>query len=321
MSASEKPNTLIADQNTGRTADKSERDSTSGNRHLIRLGFAIAALCAAFAVPLWQLFRFCLHSQLFSYILLVPAISGYVFWTERAKLQVSKPWTPMAGVLAVIALGCIGAYWGFVRGHADLSQADRLAPIVLSFVLLVQAAGAMVLGRTGMRGAAFPLLFLLFMVPLPAVVEHGFTAFLQHASAETAYFLIKMSGLPILREGTLFQLPGINMEVAPECSGIRSTMVLILTSFLAGHLFLKRIWTRSALVAAVIVLGILRNGFRILVLAQLCVQISPTMIDSPIHHRGGPVFFALSLIPLLALIWYFRKIEKRSPTPVGLPKE
>jgi eight transmembrane protein EpsH (proposed exosortase) len=202
-----------------------------------------------------------------------------------------------------------------------LSQADRLAPIVLSFVLLVQAAGAMVLGRTGMRGAAFPLLFLLFMVPLPAVVEHGFTAFLQHASAETAYFLIKMSGLPILREGTLFQLPGINMEVAPECSGIRSTMVLILTSFLAGHLFLKRIWTRSALVAAVIVLGILRNGFRILVLAQLCVQISPTMIDSPIHHRGGPVFFALSLIPLLALIWYFRKIEKRSPTPVGLPKE
>ena len=62
--------------------------------------------------------------------------------------------------------------------------------------------------------------------------------------------------------------------------------------------------------AFVIPLGILRNGFRILVIGLLCVHVGPHMIDSPIHHRGGPIFFALSLVPLFLLVWWLRRQEQ-----------
>jgi exosortase/archaeosortase family protein len=117
--------------------------------------------------------------------------------------------------------------------------------------------------------------------------------------------------VPFLRAGAVFQLPNITIEVAQECSGIRSSWVLLMTSILAANLFLKTSWRRFALVAFVIPLAILRNGFRILVIGLLCVNVGPQMIHSVIHRRGGPVFFVLSLIPLFLLLWWLRKGEIR----------
>jgi exosortase/archaeosortase family protein len=85
-----------------------------------------------------------------------------------------------------------------------------------------------------------------------------------------------------------------------------------MTSFLAGYLFLRRFWTRAILVSAMIPLAILRNGFRISVIGWLCVHVSPAMINSPIHRRGGPLFFALSLIPFFLLLLFLRKRDIRA---------
>jgi exosortase/archaeosortase family protein len=86
----------------------------------------------------------------------------------------------------------------------------------------------------------------------------------------------------------------------------------LMTSILAANLFLKTPWRRVALVAFVIPLAILRNGFRILVIGLLCVNIGPQMIHSLIHRRGGPLFFALSLAPLLLLLGWLHKGEIRT---------
>ena len=99
--------------------------------------------------------------------------------------------------------------------------------------------------------------------------------------------------------------------MAQECSGIRSSVALFIAGLLASHLFLRTRWRRVLLVLFVIPLGILRNGFRILVIGLLCVHVGPHMIDSSIHHRGGPIFFALSLIPLYLLLWWLRSQEQR----------
>jgi exosortase/archaeosortase family protein len=74
-------------------------------------------------------------------------------------------------------------------------------------------------------------------------------------------------------------------------------------------LFLHRPWARIILVVFVVPLAIVRNGFRILVIGLLCVHVGPHMIDSIIHRRGGPLFFALSLVPLVALLWWLRRVE------------
>ena len=120
-----------------------------------------------------------------------------------------------------------------------------------------------------------------------------------------------ITGSVVFREGLVFHLPGITIQVAQECSGVRSSLVLFLTSLLAGHLFFKSPWRQAALTCFVIPLAILRNGFRIFTIGELCVHISPAMIDSPIHHRGGPVFFALSLIPFFLLLLWLRRGERR----------
>jgi exosortase/archaeosortase family protein len=115
--------------------------------------------------------------------------------------------------------------------------------------------------------------------------------------------------------GTLFQLPGIVFEVGQECSGIHSSWVLFIISLLASHLFLQSTWRRIVLVALVIPLGIVRNGFRILVIGLLCVHEGPQAIHSFIHKQGGPVFFVLALIPLSLLLWWLRKGEIRARSP------
>jgi exosortase len=135
------------------------------------------------------------------------------------------------------------------------------------------------------------------------------------ASTEVANLFFSISGVPVLRDGTVFQLPGILFEVGQESSGIRSSWVLFMISLLAAHLFLQSPWRRTVLVALVIPLGILRNGFRILVIGLLCVHEGPQMMHSFIHKQGGPVFFVLALIPLFLLLWWLRKgeIGARSP--------
>jgi exosortase C (VPDSG-CTERM-specific) len=185
----------------------------------------------------------------------------------------------------------------------------------LGFVCFVAAGGAFFFGGAGMRELAFPFGFLIFLVPLPDGIVYWLEMGSMLASADTAFLLFNLTGTPILRDGTVFQLPGIVIAVAPECSGIRSSLVLFITSLLVAHLFLKSSWRRIVLVALVIPLGIVRNGFRVLVIGLLCVHYGPNMIDSVIHRRGGPFFFALSLIPLFLLLWWLRKGERSSTSP------
>ena len=155
----------------------------------------------------------------------------------------------------------------------------------------------------------FPLFFLAFMIPLPEAAVDLLENASKEASAEVANWLFLISGTPFLRNGPLFQLPGITIEVAKECSGIRSSLVLIITSLLAANMFLRTTWRRAVIVAAVIPLGLLRNGLRILTISLLCVHIGPEMINSLIHRRGGPVFFVASLIPLFVMLWWLRRRE------------
>ncbi|MEK0448204.1 MAG: hypothetical protein RL088_472 [Verrucomicrobiota bacterium] len=167
-----------------------------------------------------------------------------------------------------------------------------------------------------MGKAAFPMAFLVFSIPLPDAVVHFLETASRLGSTEVADVLFSAARAPVLRDGTIFRLPGIVLEVAQECSGIRSSYVLLITSLLVSHLFLKSSWRKFLLVAFVIPLGLIRNGFRIIVIGLLCINYGPHMIDSPIHHRGGPIFFGISLIPLFLLLWWLRRGERaKSPAP------
>jgi exosortase C (VPDSG-CTERM-specific) len=272
----------------------------------------VLVLLAAFGLPLLGLANYAAHSSLHSYILLIPFVSGYLLYIRRDQLPKKR----VADLpLGIMLLACGLGIFLFDRVHfAGPAPADNsyFVLLALSFLCCLAAGGFFFLGREWMQAAAFPVAYLIFLVPMPDAMADALEAASKYASAEVANVLFHLSGTPFLRAGLIFQLSNITIEVAQECSGIRSSWVLLMTSILAANLFLKTSWRRTVLVAFIIPLGILRNGFRIVVIGLLCVNAGPQMIHSPIHTRGGPIFFVLSLIPLLLLLWWLRKSEIRT---------
>jgi len=274
-------------------------------------GFAgyLVLLTLLFVQPLTRLMVYAAQSDLHSHILLVPLISGYLLWIHRGRRSAAYR-TSIVGTVAMGAIG-IAALAAGIGWRGNLSVNDALALTALAFVSFVAAGGFLFLGSKWMAAAAFPVAFLVFMVPLPDTARNWVEEASVLASAEVAALLFDVAGTPLVRHGTVFELPGIVLQVAQECSGIRSSWALFISSLLASHLFLRTRWRRTVLVAFVIPLGILRNGCRILVIGLLCVHVGPHMVDSVIHHRGGPLFFALSLVPLSLLLWWLRRQELR----------
>ena len=283
------------------------RDQYSFRRLLI---FAIL-LTLCFAMPLINWVRFALSSSLFSYVLLVPFISGYLAWSQRRNLKGLAPgirWP--AAILAVIGLGLLAAGQYASRWREMLQ--GGLSYQIISYCFLLWSGSLAVLGIQKMRLLVFPALFLAFMTPIPTSLVSLIETMLQYASADLSFAFIKLAGIPVYRSGLDFQMPGIALSVAQQCSGIRSTLVLFLCSLIAGHLFLRSAWARCILALFVIPLGIIRNAFRILVLGLLCVRVDLAYIHSPIHTKGGPVFFILSLIPFGIALLLLRRIENRA---------
>ena len=117
--------------------------------------------------------------------------------------------------------------------------------MALAYVSFVAAGGFLFLGSKWMAAAAFPVAFLIFMVPLPDAAVNWLETASVLASAEVAALFFNVTGTPLVRDGTVFELPGIVLRVAQECSGIHSSWVLFITSLLASHLFLESPWRQD----------------------------------------------------------------------------
>jgi exosortase C (VPDSG-CTERM-specific) len=272
-------------------------------------------LTGAFALPLWRLVRYAAATEIHSHILLIPFISAYLWRTSCARRSVAASRSTIAGtIVATVGAAALAGYWICTQSEKLLLN-YALTLSTLSYLSFLLAGALLTLGWPVLREKAFAIAFLVFAIPLPNAAIESLSIFLQHTSAEAADFLLSLTGIPVLRTGLAFQFANISMYVAEECSGVRSTLVLFITSLLAGQLFLRSGWKKALLASAIIPIGILRNGFRIATLGWLSVNVDAGIMDSPLHHRGGPIFFVLSLIPLCVLLWMLRRSDFRSAHP------
>lgn len=273
-------------------------------------------MLGAYGESLVEWGRLAWTNELYSHLPLIPCVSAYLIWINRRCLPArGQPSYGAALACGLLGAAVLGFYWVWKDHFESLALQDRLAPILFSLLCWILMGSYLFLGSRLVRGIRFPLLFLAFMVPLPTLIQQGFNTALQYASVVAAHGFLWLAGMPMIAHGLSFQMPGMTIQVAPECSGIRSTLVLIITSILAAHLFLRSPWKKAVFLLTILPLGILRNGFRVFVIAEMCVHWGPQMIDSPLHRRGGPVFFVLALIPLFALLLFLRKLERRSKPP------
>jgi exosortase C (VPDSG-CTERM-specific) len=241
----------------------------------------------------------------------MPFVSVYLAWTQKHRIPgASSPAVVPAALFFAAGLAGAAGYWFLAHSAGPVPEENVLAVSTLAWVLCLTGAGCWFLGGAAMRALAFPFFLLIFMAPFPVAMRAGIESFLQHGSAVVADWMFFLAGTPVSRDDTEMRLPGFSLDVAPECSGIHSTLVLFITSLVAAQVILQRPWRRAVLVLAVIPLALLRNGFRVFVIGELCVHISPRMIDSPIHHHGGPLFFVISLVPFFLLLYFLRKGER-----------
>src|SRR3984885_4037382 len=286
-------------------------------RHWYFAGFVAASVVVSWKT-LTTLALFSLHEESSSHILLIPLISVYLLWTERKRI--SKSLRTGAVDRASLILASTSVVLVLILERFFARQASYL-PVAI-FLLIVAWIGAFALfyGISPIRAAGFPLAFLLLMIPLPEHVLARTIYFLQSGSTDIAYFLFRAAGVPAFRQGFFLTLPGVTIEVATECSGIRSSVALFITCLLAAHLFLRTPWKQLLFVLLAFPLALIKNGIRIVTLTLLSIYVDPSFLTGSLHRKGGFVFFLLALAILAPVLLFLEKSEHfQSPSIPVVP--
>jgi exosortase len=280
-------------------------------RHACFLVFILVSILASWTT-FSSLIVFSLHHEFSSHVILIPFISAYLLYTERRQIFRSIQTSFLAG--GALVLAAVGIYWLAFRYTAFQDPVSYLPGTTLALVVMWMGGFFICYGSRAGRVAAFPLLFLLLMVPLPAGILRQTISLLQRGSTELSFLLFKAVGVPVFRQGFILSLPSVRIEVAQECSGIRSSIALFITCCLAAHLFLRTSWKMALFVLLSLPLAIVKNAIRIVTLTLLSIYIDPGFLKGSLHHDGGFVFFLLTLAILAPFLLLLQKSERRSIT-------
>jgi exosortase len=268
----------------------------------------IVVSSVAFYKTLSALVQYSLRNDSSSHIILIPFIALFLIYMERQKIFSITRTDLSSGV----GLALIGIVLFFLVNRSSFPRDGnwQLALETLA-VLLVWAGGFLLCyGFRAFRAAAFPLLFLLLMIPLPDVILERVTYALQAGSTEITYLIFQMVGTPVSRHGFLLSVPGVTIEVAKECSSIRSSIALFITCLLAAHLYLRTGWKKLVVVVLALLLSVVKNGIRIATLTLLSIYVNPSFLTGKLHQEGGFLFFLLALLILLPVFLWMEKSDK-----------
>jgi exosortase len=280
-------------------------DTTFKERVLLFGGWILLS-SLLFAKPLIALIQMAYVSGEVSYLMLIPFIGAWVLVVDHRKIfrDLSYDRTLGAGLFSCAV--CVGLIASLIsEGSSNL----RLSSFILALVMIWMSGFLLLFGKAASKAASFPLLFLLLMVPLPQSLLNRTIYILQTGSAWITGAFFDLFGVPALREGFVFHLPGVNIEVTQECSGIRSSMVLLILALIVAHFYLLTFWKKALFVIFGLFIMILKNGIRIATLTLLAMYVDPSFLTGRLHHQGGIVFFLVGLMLLLPVLWLLQRGE------------
>lgn len=260
--------------------------------------------------PLLSTFALASHDGEYTHILLILPVSIALICLGWKSSDTS---IKSGASFGYILLGMAIAVTAFARLQLLPLQTDeQLAANMLGLVLWWTASFLVCFGFRAFRRALFPLGFLLWMVPFPNFLLNPIVRLLQDGSAASARILLAICGVPVAQDGTLLAIPGLTIEVARECSSIRSSLMLVVTTMVLAQISLHSIWRKALVIAVAIPLSVAKNGLRIFVLAMLTTRVDRSFITGRLHHQGGIIYFLIALAAIALLIWVLRRSEPKS---------
>jgi len=232
----------------------------------------------------------------------VPLFSCYILWHERKRWANSEimprnfGFVVMLGAVGLLLLGSLGAELFISR-----------------FSMLVLLAGMILFlaGWRALRALSFPLSYLIWMIPIPAIIYNQITFPLQLIASRLATAWLELAEVPVLRDGNVLVMSNYSLEVVEACSGIRSLMTLMALAVAYGYLVEPRRSVRYILALLMIPIAIVTNAFRIMGAAMLAHRYGPGAAEGFLHEFSGVVIFMSALILMLLCHQILRRIGER----------
>lgn len=272
-----------------------------------------------YAAPIRDVGNLIFKNETYSHIVLIPLVSLVLLVIHRKTIFTGTAgiFTPgyaiCAGGLCLYGLARVleGHFYLLALQYQDVPN-DYLSLCMTGAMAWVIGSFIAVYGTQTFKKARFALLFLAFTIPIPMFLLEVIVSSLQHASAEVSDIIFKLSGASYYRSGLVFEFSNVAVQVAEQCSGIRSSLSLLILSMVTGFLFLRTRSRRSILVFAVFPITVVKNALRIMTITLLANQVDSRFLTNHwIHTSGGIPFFAVALALFIPLVWVLRKGEAR----------
>ena len=238
----------------------------------------------------------------YSHGFLVPVFAAYILWRERGRrrevpVRESNWGLPVTlSAIGLLILGILGSEHFTAR---------------FSLLILISGIVVFLAGWQMLRSLAFPIGYLAFMIPLPAVIYYQLTFPLQILASRLGASGLVALGVPAVRQGNLLILPNCTLEVVEACSGVRSLLALVPAVIAYVYFAEPSIWKRFILIAAIVPTVVMTNGLRLVALGQLSYFLGPE-VDTGLTHIGlGLAFFALSFLSILLTHILLRRFKNK----------
>jgi exosortase len=230
--------------------------------------------------------------------LIVPA-ALYFTWERRRLLQAvpGRPslvgWLIVVGSLVVLATGLIGAELFLTR---------------ISIIGVIAGAVLFLGGWRRLRILAFPIAFLLLMIPIPAIVFNEIALPLQLLASRVGEVGISALGIPVLREGNIIVLANTSLEVAEACSGIRSLISLLTLGIMFGYFVDRRVAIRTLIALITIPIAVVANGLRVAGTGIAAHYYGAAAAEGFLHEFSGWLVFVVSVSFLFGMQKVFARL-------------
>lgn len=255
---------------------------------------AVFLAVIAFRGALSELVRRWAEQEEYSHGFLIPVVAAWLIWTRRHLLLASFGRPSWAGVFLIL-IAMFMHLVGLLSAIFILSQ--------LAFIVALLGTTLAIGGFSLIRAAFFPIIFLIFAIPLPYFIDANLSLNLQLISSQLGVFFIRLFGIPVYLEGNVIDLGNYKLQVVDACSGLRYLFPLFSLSVLAAYLFKAPVWQRALVLLSSIPITVAMNGFRIGIVGWTMDRWGPRMADGALHFFEGWIIFVASAL-LLALEAY-----------------
>jgi exosortase len=238
----------------------------------------------------------------YSHGFLIVPLALYFVWERRGRLK-SLPPAPTAFGLVVVFLGLGLLLAGQLGAELFLTR--------ISIVIVAAGIVLFLLGWRACRVVAFPLAFLLLMIPIPAIIFNQVAFPLQLMASRMGEMILAVFGIPVLREGNLIVLAHTTLEVAEACSGIRSLISLLTLGIVYGYFIDPRGGVRAAIALSTVPIAILTNGARVAGTGLATQYYGAEAALGFFHTFSGWIVFAAAFVMLFGLSYVLVRIAPR----------